>query len=332
MNKQQFQEILEKFKKAPKKTEVLQLVLNGRTNAEIAQLKGGHKGTVRKQISNIYKDFGIESEFPGDKDQRDKLKALFCQYKPEWVSNDFSISTNEQINQLENINNNVISLVPSDGELVAEVEEDLMSLAISILEHIGFDELFNMKKGLDVVGYRLKSPKTADKRYQIFIEYYSKLGLRVSINKDILEPYLLNLKYWLYIDESWGEKIAAQLLIIPRREKLFLAALDPKYWNIFEVEAKTVGDVYLNDKENPEYYDQTTGKITQKCLDGFSKQKLSDRESYLVIHENQEFNFNYTWKMLINSKEVLKDFLAYFGKILMEIQWDETSDNDDENF
>jgi DNA-binding CsgD family transcriptional regulator len=327
MNKQQFQEVLEKkFKKARAEIEVLHLVLNGLNSAEIAQLRKRHEGTIRNQISKIYKKFGIKSEFLGDKPQIDQLKDLFRQYKPDWVNNDLSSSTHDKSNQLETINNNdVISIVP-------EVAEDLMSFAINVLEHIGFDELFNMKKGLDVVGYRLKSPKTADKRYQIFIESYSKLGLRVSINKDILEPYLLNLKYWLYIDESWCDKIAAQLLIIPRREKLFLAALDPKYWNIFEVEAKTVGDVYLNDKENPEYYDQTTGKITQKCLDGFSKQKLSDRESYLVIHENQEFNFNYTWKMLINSKEVLKDFLVYFGKILMEIQWYETSDNDDENF
>ncbi|MBD2571129.1 hypothetical protein [Anabaena lutea] len=278
MNKKQFEEILEKFKKAPKKTEVLQLVLNGRTNAEIAQLKGGHKGTVRKQISNIYKDFGIESEFPGDKDQRDKLKALFCQHKPEWVSNDFSISTNEQINQLENINNNVISLVPSDGELVAEVEEDLMSLAIRILEQIGFGEIFKMNRSPNWVGYRPNNPKTADQRYQIFIKKHM-WQLLFYINKNILQPYLLNFKYWVYLgDGNWDTEIAGIFLVIPSKENLFLSSLEPKYWNILEVEGKTVGDVYLNDQNNPEFYDNKTEDTTQKCLNGFNKYDLSNSD------------------------------------------------------
>ncbi|MBD2388612.1 hypothetical protein [Cylindrospermum sp. FACHB-282] len=94
-----------------------------------------------------------------------------------------------------------------------------------------------------------------------------------------------------------------------------------------EVEGKTIGDVYLNDQENPEYYDSITQDTTNKCLDGFNKNSLSNSESYLVIYENKENN--YTWNMWIDSKEVLKEFLRFFGKVLMNIQPDETSDNDD---
>ncbi|AFZ24557.1 hypothetical protein Cylst_2327 [Cylindrospermum stagnale PCC 7417] len=116
-------------------------------------------------------------------------------------------------------------------------------------------------------------------------------------------------------------------MVIPGREKLFLESLDPKYWNVLEVEGKTVGDVYLNDRENPEYYDYTTEDITKKCLNGLNEYYVSNVESYLVIYEDNEFS--YTWKMIIESREVLKELLSFFGKILMSIQPDDTSDNDD---
>jgi DNA-binding NarL/FixJ family response regulator len=87
MNSPQFNEALEMLRKAPRKVEVLKLLLAGHTNDEIAQSRGRAEGTVRKQISNVYKDFGIKSEFPGDRALRDKLKDLFLKYKSEWVSN-----------------------------------------------------------------------------------------------------------------------------------------------------------------------------------------------------------------------------------------------------
>ncbi|MBD2292444.1 hypothetical protein H6G06_02840 [Anabaena sphaerica FACHB-251] len=331
MNKQQFEEILEKFKKAPVEFEVLCLVLKGLPNGEIAKSRKSAKGTISKTVSNIYEKFGIKSEFPGDQPQRDKLKDLFLQHKPEWVSNDFSVSTDENIKQLENITNKgLIPLVPSDEELVPELEEELISFAISILEEIGFDEIFKMKRALDFVGYKPKINIIADKRYQLFLEYSSNLGLSVSINKNILEPHLLNLKYWVDLgDSNWNTEIAGIFLVIPGKENLFLHSLKPKYWNILEIEGKTIGDVYLNDQENPEYYDNTTQETTKKCLEGFNKSDLSDSESYLNINENKEFNFNYTWQMVINSRAVLKDFLIYFGKILMNIQSGDTSDIDD---
>ncbi|AFZ24556.1 response regulator containing a CheY-like receiver domain and an HTH DNA-binding domain [Cylindrospermum stagnale PCC 7417] len=171
MNKQQFQEALEKIKKAPKRVEVLQLVLDGHTNAKIAELKTLDEGTVRKHISNLYKNFGIKNEFPGDKPLKDQLKALFLQHKPEWVRDYSSELTTEISNQSKNqIHDSISSLVPSNSEFFTEIEEDLMSLAVSILEQLGFDQKFKMNGGGNCVGYRLKNPGTADKRYQLFIQ------------------------------------------------------------------------------------------------------------------------------------------------------------------
>jgi hypothetical protein len=87
MNRSQFNEALEKLEWAPAKKEVLQLVLAGHTDLEIARKTNTKPGTVRKQISNIYQSFGIKGEYKGDRrPRRDELVAQFRKYKSEWVS------------------------------------------------------------------------------------------------------------------------------------------------------------------------------------------------------------------------------------------------------
>jgi hypothetical protein len=86
MSPQKFKETLEKLRRAPAKEKVLRLVLAGYTDVEIASETGTKLGTVRKQISNLYKDFGIEGEFEGDRRRRrDELVARFAKYKPDLV-------------------------------------------------------------------------------------------------------------------------------------------------------------------------------------------------------------------------------------------------------
>jgi uncharacterized protein YjbI with pentapeptide repeats/DNA-binding CsgD family transcriptional regulator len=97
MNRSQFNEALEKLELlAPEKNKVLQLVLAGLKNPEIAVKTGTKEGTVRKQISKIYESFGIKGEYEGDRrPRRDDLVALFRKYKPEWVRDFPDIVTNE---------------------------------------------------------------------------------------------------------------------------------------------------------------------------------------------------------------------------------------------
>ncbi|MDZ7966566.1 MAG: helix-turn-helix transcriptional regulator [Nostoc sp. DedSLP03] len=329
MNSRQFNEALEKLRKAPRKVEVLKFLLAGYTNDEIAQSRGRAEGTVRKQISNVYKDFGIKSEFPGDHALRDKLKALFLNYKPEWVINCSPAITNEASNQPQKINyDGVTSLALSGDEIVEESGEELMFLAINILEALGFEQKFKMSQASQCIGYRLKNPGKRDKRYQIFL-YQTICGLSVSINKLILDPYLLNLHYWVYILESgvFSDKIAGRFLVLPGKENLFLDSLNHKYWNILEIERKTVGDFYLNSQQNPEFYDPNTNELTTICLDGFREYDLSDGESYLCISEDKQFD--YTWETFIYSREVLQEFIIYFGKILLNRNWYNISDDID---
>lgn len=327
MNIQQFNETLEMLRKAPRKVEVLKLLLAGQTNDEIAQFRGRAEGTVRKQISNIYKDFDIKSEFPGDHLLRDKLKTLFLKHKPEWVSNCSPAITNEASNQSEKINyDGVASLVLSGDEILEESGEELMSLAINILEALGFEQHFKMNKASQCIGYRLKNPGERDKRYQLFLKQ-SLYGLGVSINKLILDSYLLNFKYWIYIYEYnlFSDSIAARLLVLPGKENLFLDSLNPKYWNTLEIERKTSGDFYLNDQQKTEYYDHNKDELTTIFLDGFSEYNVSDSKTYLCIREDKEFD--YTWQMFIDSREVLQEFITYFGKILLNLDLYDISDD-----
>lgn len=87
MNRHQFEKALEKLRRAPAKEKVLLLILAGHTDAEIALETGTKEGTVRKQISNLYKDFDIKGDFEGDRrSRREALLEKVERFKPELLS------------------------------------------------------------------------------------------------------------------------------------------------------------------------------------------------------------------------------------------------------
>jgi len=88
MNRDQFNEAHDKLlKQARRRAEVLKKVLAGHADDEIAQLMDIHEGTVRNQISKIYKNFGIKGNWEGDRHRRrEDLVALFASYKPDLLS------------------------------------------------------------------------------------------------------------------------------------------------------------------------------------------------------------------------------------------------------
>ncbi|MEH1937142.1 MAG: helix-turn-helix transcriptional regulator [Nostoc sp.] len=336
MNSPQFKEALEMLRKAPCKVEVLKLLLAGQTNDEIARFRGRAEGTVRKQISNVYKDFGIKSEFPGDRVLRDKLKDLFLKYKPEWVSNCSPAITNEANNQSEKINyDGVTSLALSGDEILEESGEELMFLAINILEALGFEQKFKMNKASQDVGYRLKNLENGSNPYQLILSK-QKENLSISIPLDILEPHLLNLKYWEYTDvlEDIDLFIKGRFWVLPSKKEIFLESLHLNYWQILQVEGKTVGDCCINTrryKKDPpidiisfamngyKEYERRYIAVSSITLEEFNPETLSDANAYLVVNSDERFDDKWNmWKVSINLKEVLQDFLSYFGQILMD--------------
>ncbi len=86
ITRQQFEEAFKKLQTAPRRKEVLENVLKGCKDDEIAASMKIHKGTVRKRIEEIYDAFNIQGEFEGDRrPRRHEIIALFKTYKPEMV-------------------------------------------------------------------------------------------------------------------------------------------------------------------------------------------------------------------------------------------------------
>jgi hypothetical protein len=314
MNRQQFNDTLEKLRQAPRKAEVLRLVLAGHTNAEIARLRGRAEGTIRKQISQIYKDFAITSEFLGDQALRDKLKALFRNYEFEWIATCPSTVTNQVINEGEQENQSGNPPPVSSSTNV----KDLMSLATRILEQVAFDQKFKVKRASQYVGYQLKNPGVGDKRYQLVLAQ-CKEGLCISIRQDILEPHILNLNYWVFIEEvsEVGWQTVGRFWILPSKKNIFLEQMNPIYWSRFENE-RVEGDVYLNSAESDGYASWVVPDSDIVARKEFSPDTLSDTDTYLILRKDKLFPD--TWQAYISSSEVLEEVLGHFAKKIIESQ------------
>ncbi|MEG4342639.1 hypothetical protein QUB70_05015 [Microcoleus sp. A003_D6] len=209
---------------------------------------------------------------------------------------------------------------------VIEGGEDLMSLAANLLKKLGFYDKFDEKRTSQYIGYRLKNPRKGDKRYQLVLAQ-RKEGLCISIPQDRLEPYLLNMKSHVVIQEQVvrGENLKASYWILPSKREQFLNSIKGEYWHLFEefeigVKREIKGDVYLNSYKNYENsYTNWVEVFPSEILDEFQADTLSnDPQSYLII--NPDKLFPYAWQVSINSSEVLEEFLGYFAKIIMEAQ------------
>ncbi|MHC5723267.1 MAG: hypothetical protein ACYTXY_03770 [Nostoc sp.] len=68
-----------------------------------------------------------------------------------------------------------------------------------------------------------------------------------------------------------------------------------------------------------EIYKRRYIALSSITLEEFNPETLSDANAYLVVNDDERFNDKWNmWKVSINLKEVLQDFLSYFGQILMD--------------
>jgi hypothetical protein len=257
MNPHQFKSALKKLKqRTPRTAEVLWMLLSGHTYADIAESMGIHPGTVRKHTEKIYKAFGVEGEFEGDRrSRRPELTALFAKYKSEWFSTRPSTVTNSDglsAVTKEVSNQGVQETHSSETSPVSPSTkgEDLMFLGTRMLEQLGFDQKFKVRRASQYIGYQLKNPGVEAQRYQLVLAQ-RKEGLCISICQDILNPYLLKLNYWVFIEEI-GEASGSPVgifWVLPSQKDIFLEKMNPNYWSLFENE-RVEGNVYLNSSES----------------------------------------------------------------------------------
>ncbi|MEL6441495.1 MAG: LuxR C-terminal-related transcriptional regulator [Cyanobacteria bacterium J06621_8] len=86
MDQDKFQQAIAKL--TSKQSEVLQRILSGETDEEIAQDLGIKPATVRKYVERIYSAFNSFKDSPDQKlARRVDLFALVASHKPEWMNN-----------------------------------------------------------------------------------------------------------------------------------------------------------------------------------------------------------------------------------------------------
>ncbi|MEH1923865.1 hypothetical protein [Nostoc sp.] len=219
------------------------------------------------------------------------------------------------------VENGVPRLVSTNIQVI-EGGEDLMSLATSLLDKLGFYDKFEENRTSQYIGYRLKNPGKRGKRYQLVLAQ-RKEGLCISIPKNVLQQDVLELTCeteGYLIDrgdhfESHKTNILGTFWVLPSKEDVFLEAMQSHYPKTLNGETR--GSFSLNsyywyvEKEGRECSD-----IISMSPEEFKLEDLGGRNSYLVIDEDKLFP--YTWQLCIGSREVLEEFFGYFAKRLME--------------
>jgi hypothetical protein len=241
------------------------------------------------------------------------------------------------------VENGVPRLVSTNIQVI-EGGEDLLSLATSLLDKLGFYDKFEEKRTSQYIGYKLKNPGKGAKRYQLILAQ-RKEGLSISISQERLEPYLLKLNFsinfFTKIPElknvvTMFQEISKFYWIRPSQKNVFFD-LSKEYGETFK--SQIVGDFELNfdgiayreaknsysDSKIQNINDMEIIDIIQKKY--ISKHPLSNSldnsDCCLKIGKGdigKDKLFNYAYQVIINSREVLEEYLTYFAKILMEQQ------------
>ncbi|MDZ7959699.1 MAG: hypothetical protein RMY34_17755 [Aulosira sp. DedQUE10] len=187
------------------------------------------------------------------------------------------------------VENGVPRLVSTNIQVI-EGGEDLLSLAISMLERLGFQDKFEENRTSQYIGYRLKNPKKGAKRYQLILTQ-KKDGLYVSLPRDVWEPFLLYLEI-TYYEERYP----------------FI----DKYWVL-----PGNSDIFLEEIEDEGFYtkNQVIGYF-HTVVDYEPHPGIEERG--LWIHLEEDKLFPYTWQARIKLREVLEEFINHFAKVLIE--------------
>lgn len=212
------------------------------------------------------------------------------------------------------VENGVPRLISTNIQVI-EGGADLMSLAVSLLKQLGFYDKFEEKRTSQYIGYRLKNPGKGDKRYQLVLAQ-RKEDLCICVPQKLLEKHILEVEYYNFVgnydDETDYEMIVLfRLWVLPSQKEFFLNTL--KYRDELSPmisSKKVAGKTYFHHtNENPLYTQYLTGF-------NIDTGNFADRKSYVLLESDKLFP--YTWQASINAPEVLKEFISYFAKVIME--------------
>lgn len=217
---------------------------------------------------------------------------------------------------LEQVKQNDIPSLVSSSMKEGKTGEALMSLATSMLEHLGFNQKFRVNTTSQYIGYRLKKTGEGTQQYQLILAQQPKY-LSISIHRRFLEREILQLRnreyvYADYLDDNGDaigeEYILGEIWVIPSKEDIFLESMQFQYPNLLQGEVSGEFVLIELDDELDRFY----SLVTQE----FNIQNLSDSDSYVIVQNNELFP--YTGQVYIRSKKVLEEFLHHFAIIIME--------------
>lgn len=197
---------------------------------------------------------------------------------------------------------------------VIEGGEDLMSSATSLLKQMGFYDKFEEKRTSQYIGYRLKNPGKGDKRYQLVLAQ-RKEDLCICVPQKILEKHILEINFYNFVgnysDIDYEMIVVCRLWILPTQKEIFFNTL--KYRNELShmiSNNKVVGNTGFQ-------YPYKGIEYIQYLADfNIDTANLADNKTYVLLSSDKLFP--YTWQASINCPEVLKEFISYFGKVIME--------------
>lgn len=285
-------------------------------------------------LKELYKNFRIDTGWNDADDRRSGARklplliSLFAKCMPELIS-DRIAEVPDRVEQED-----AIAKSPQESvENKADSGENLMSFAISILEQIGFNQKFKINRTSQYIGYRLKNPGERAKSHLLVLAQY-KESLCISISRDILNSYVLELKFYDDVwvrneygyDEAECQEFNRLYWVIPSKEDIFFE-ISQDYKDIFTGES--TGSFYLD----PKGID--TDDVIHKDLKGFKLKRSEasgfdwhfdhgdllarlDHSDCCISMNNIDRLFPHTRKLYINFREILEEFIHYFGEIFME--------------
>lgn len=269
-------------------------------------------------LRELYKNFRIDTGWNDADDRRSGTRklplliSLFARCMPELLSDHIS----EVPNGVEH-KEAIAKLSQESVENRTGSGENLMSLASSILDQLGFNQKFQENRTSQYIGYRLNNSE----QYQLVLAQRNE-DLCVYINKTVLQPELLELKCeHEYFDEDGYDHPVTTTLgcfwVLPSKEYIFLQSMQDFYPDILK--GKIVGSFTLNlcDIETTELGD-VIPIFNPMSPEQFKLESLGNTNNYIKL--NQDKVLPYAWRACISSSEVLREFIGHLGEILMKKQ------------
>ncbi|MEH2411717.1 hypothetical protein [Nostoc sp.] len=221
------------------------------------------------------------------------------------------------------VENGVPRLISTNIQVI-EGGEDLLSLATSMLEKLGFYDKFEENRTSQYIGYRLKNPVKGAKRYQLVLAQRQD-SLCISIPKTILKQHIININ----IPDGINEAIDL--------------GKDPtgKYLNGLGITSKFVWvrpGMTFAFRQLVQYYKISIDRLPQQYAEEDNEEfsfylmdhidvnsqgsNLYNFESFLkkykiALYIYEDRLFPYTGQFSVVSNESLEELLTYFVKIIM---------------